>query len=147
MEKQKIDAFGYPVNDISSDLSQTVVDTFSWDYDKDHNPRPVKSGKKDIQAFSQSFEESTDFKPLLKQAMATGDMSLLQQRQGVYMDNRDLPKDIFDAKEKAAPLGDHLIDAATFDKLVKDYINSQLEKRSSALKEFKEEVKEVKENE
>ena len=57
-----------------------------------------ENGEFDIQDYIQSFYEDCDLYHLLAKVARTGDMSLLNQKQGVYADISNMPDNIHDAQ-------------------------------------------------
>ena len=53
----------------------------------------VETGKEDLYEYIQSFSQDTDINYIMRR-FAMGDQTVLQQRQGVYMDASNMPRDL-----------------------------------------------------
>lgn len=52
-----------------------------------------KTGETDLYSYIQSFREEVDLKKIIERCMISGDISMLQRVQGVYMDVTGMPAD------------------------------------------------------
>ena len=64
-----------------------------------------ENGEFDIQDYIQSFYEDCDLYHLLAKVARTGDISLLNQKQGVYADISNMPDNIHDAQQAVKNAG------------------------------------------
>lgn len=60
--------------------------------------KPFKLGEEDIDERMNEEAKGTDLKSLINMVIRTGDASILNQRQGVYIDVTDMPTDTLTAK-------------------------------------------------
>lgn len=58
------------------------------------------AGKKNVYDEIQSYAEDSTIEAIISKVMATGDISILNQKKGEFMDLTEMPKDIFEAQQK-----------------------------------------------
>lgn len=72
--------------------------TYQLQIEPDGNRKLVETGVEDVYEKIQSYKESSMIENIVKRA-ANGDLSVLAQRQGVYIDTTLLPTDLITANE------------------------------------------------
>lgn len=128
-----------------------IVQNYGFKYDEKLRKEVlVPTDKVDMQAYIDSFADECDIYSILKQYAKTGDVSLLNKRQGVYADISGLNGDALDpvshlkkASKSVAKLSKELGVKFTAEQLMtmsSDELASLI-KKAAAAKALKEEVK------
>lgn len=89
---------------IYKNMSDKTLPRTKWTIDENGNHVCVECGKIPWYEYIQSFKDSTDLKEIVKRVNATGDTTLLNQRNGQYIDATTLP----DSLRGLAELSDKL---------------------------------------
>lgn len=81
----------------------TIIQHYDFAYDPDiRGLKIVETGKEDREAYIQSFASETGVYNILKKYSKTGDVSLLNVREGFYADVSSLPVDELDPAKAQA---------------------------------------------
>ncbi len=81
----------FPNKYIYKNMYEKTRTRYEWQRDEDGNLTYVEAGKIPWYEYIQSFKDSTDLKEIVKRVNATGDVTLLNQRSGQYIDATTLP--------------------------------------------------------
>lgn len=85
---------------------EKIVQHYDFAYDPELRAlKIVEAGKEDREAYIQSFASEAGVYNILKKYSKTGDVSLLNQREGFYGDISDIPSDELDPAKVAAEAG------------------------------------------
>lgn len=85
---------------IESNPGEKIENVVAMKINDDGTEEFYIAGKTNTYEQIQAFAEDSKIENILAKVMATGDMSILQQKKGEFLDLTEMPKDIFEAQKK-----------------------------------------------
>lgn len=137
---------------IETPTGEETEEILAMKIDDNGNETFYVKGKTNVWEKIQSYESETNLENILRRVSETGDISILNQREAMFMDIEDMPENIFEAHQKIKdaeemfnnlPLETREKYENNFNKFLKDFGTENWQKNMGLIKEV-EEIKEEK---